>query len=77
MKLSKKVRVTEEFNGKSQDPFWEKLQVDDLLEVSTRIGWVGRYAMDAYIENLTTGEHTKTTGGRFIQLFNKFGYVDE
>lgn len=77
MKLSKKVRVTEEFKGKSQDPFWEKLQVDDLLEVSARIGWTGKYAMKAHIENITTGERTQTTGGKFMQLFDKIGYVDE
>jgi hypothetical protein len=76
MKLSKRVRITEGFKGKSADPFWQLIKFDDILEVSANIGWTGKYAMEAYIKNLTTGEKTSTTGGRFAQLFDKLGYVD-
>ena len=76
MKLSKRVRITEEFKGKSQDPFWQLIRFDEVLEVSTSICWTGKYAMTVMVKNLTSGDKTQTTGGRFAQYMEKLKYED-
>tara|TARA_R110000751_G_scaffold30178_3_gene77396 strand:+ start:1406 stop:1639 length:234 start_codon:yes stop_codon:yes gene_type:complete len=76
MRLSKKIRITQEFVGKSSDPFWQLIRFDDILEVSASIGWTGKYAMTASVKNLTSGDKTQVTGGRFVKYMEKLTYDD-
>ena len=81
MILSTKIKITGTYKGNSKFPFWNKLEVGDIVEISTPIKTIyragtGLYATGINFKNLTKNTKFNSTMNMAVKYLNQLKYEE-
>jgi len=69
--LKTKIRILSVFTGKTSRQFWSSMDNGDLIEITTTVESIGKYAQTFNLENLSQRRRYSMNGGELAAILRK------